>query len=375
MPRSRSSSRKRSGSSGLRSRDLNSDDDDDETQKRSRHLSVPVNDENNDNDEEQDEEAEFQFTQQAPEMSQPILPVRQSERKNLEQMGSSNRVKAITDLSRHILFKALAGEPIDRLKCAKDCHNAQQDQKIASAVLDEAASNLRNVFGFELRRVPKFMEKHKSFSTKYKDRLYVINQVADNDDGDGAAAFAAHSRAIHSVHPTSAVEKGLLMLILAYCFCKGEPRPDGSRWLDDVALYRLLHGVDENIPDEPPSVANRKVSVSTGQNRLLFVKDGGDGGGVGMTPNVDALLVQFVERDYLLREKKSESSATAGQAVTDHHHHHDVFQYSMGPRAAMEIGRRQIIYFCSEILDEKEPDPTMLQEMDQEDAEDEYEPN
>jgi len=38
------------------------------------------------------------------------------------------------------------------------------------------------------------------------------------------------------------------------------------------------------------------------------------------------------------------------------------FQYSMGPRAAMEIGRRQVIYFCSEILDEQ-PDPTMLQEI------------
>jgi hypothetical protein len=271
-------------------------------------------------------------------------------------MKDSNRVKAITDLSRHILFKALAGEPIDRLKCAKECN--VQDQKITSAVLDEVASNLSNVFGFELRRVPKFMEKHKSFSTKYKDRLFVINDVADDDKG------AAHSRAIHSVHPASAVEKGLLMLILAYCFCKGEPRPDGSRWLDDVDLYRLLHGVDENIPDEPPSVANRKVSTGN------HVAAGGDGdGGVGMTPNVDALLVQFVERDYLLREKKSEPTAGHNPSqVTDH----EIFQYSMGPRSAMEIGRRQIIFFCSEILDEGEPDPTMLQEIDQEDAEEEY---
>jgi hypothetical protein len=306
-----------------------------------------------DNDDKEEDEAEFQFTQQAPEMSQPILPVRQSERNNLERMGSSNRQKAITDLSRIILFKALAGEPIDRLKCAKECH--VQDQKITSAVLDEAASNLRNVFGFELRRVPKFMEKRKSFPSKYKDRLFVINDVADDETG------AAHSRAIHSVHSTSAAEKGLLMLILAFCFCKGEPRQDGSRWITDMDLYRLLHGVDENIPEEPPSVANRKVSSGN-----CFANDGD--GGVGMTPHVDALLLQFVERDYLLREKVSEPTGPGSQ-VTDQ----DMFQYSMGPRAAMEIGRRQVIFFCSEILDEGEPDPTMLQEIDQEDAEDERE--
>ena len=38
-------------------------------------------------------------------------------------------------------------------------------------------------------------------------------------------------------------------------------------------------------------------------------------------------------------------------------------KYSLGPRAAHEIGRRQIIHFCAEILDE-EPDPTMLAELD-----------
>lgn len=345
MPRS-STSRKRS-SSGRRSRDRNSDD---ENKSPVNKGSLPDDDDDDDDhDDDDDEEAEFQFTQQAPEMSQPILPVRQSERTNLESMGSTNRQNVIRDLSRNVLFKALAGEPIDRLKCAKDCN--LNDQKITSAVYDEAASNLRNVFGFELRRVPKFMEKRKSLPSKYKDRLFVINNVADDDKG-------THSKAIHSVHSESAVERGLLMLILAFCFCKGEPRPDKSRWITDLDLYRLLHGVDDNIPEEPPSIANRKVVATTTRYRTE-----GDGG-VAQTPDVDTLLVQFVERDYLLREKCSETRGS--QVQTDH----DVFQYSMGPRAAMEIGRRQIIFFCSEILDEGEPDPTMLQEIDEEDAED-----
>jgi len=60
--------------------------------------------------------------------------------------------------------------------------------------------------------------------------------------------------------------------------------------------------------------------------------------------------------DYL-REKKGDKNATASgldEGV-------DMF-YAMGPRAAMEIGRKQIVYFCAEILDEQ-PDPTMLSEI------------
>ena len=44
----------------------------------------------------------------------------------------------------------------------------------------------------------------------------------------------------------------------------------------------------------------------------------------------------------------------------------------MGPRAAMEIGRRQVVYFCSNVLDQ-EPDPTMLAEIDEDDESSEEE--
>jgi hypothetical protein len=40
----------------------------------------------------------------------------------------------------------------------------------------------------------------------------------------------------------------------------------------------------------------------------------------------------------------------------------------MGPRAAMEVGRKQVIYFCSNVLDEQ-PDPTMLAEVDEDEEE------
>jgi hypothetical protein len=58
--------------------------------------------------------------------------------------------------------------------------------------------------------------------------------------------------------------------------------------------------------------------------------------------------------DYLSKEK--EASAKGDEDVT---------LFAMGPRAALEVGRRQIIYFCSEILGEQ-PDPSMLQEVAEE---------
>ena len=41
-------------------------------------------------------------------------------------------------------------------------------------------------------------------------------------------------------------------------------------------------------------------------------------------------------------------------------------------RAAIEVGRKQVIYFCASILDEQ-PDPTMLKEVDEDDEVEEEE--
>jgi hypothetical protein len=49
--------------------------------------------------------------------------------------------------------------------------------------------------------------------------------------------------------------------------------------------------------------------------------------------------------------------------------------YAMGPRSLLEIGKKQVIYFCAELLDEA-PDPTMLAEIEsfqEEEAEEEVE--
>lgn len=304
-----------------------------------------------DNDSEAEEEdnydddcMEVQFTQQAPELSQPLLPVKPAERRNLDQLSRDARNKAVTDLSRLLLFKSLAGESIDRLKCAKEALGDMTNEKITSAVFEDAAKNLSDVFGFELKRVPEYMERRKNFPAKFKDRMFVVNELEDT---------GAHSKAIHGIHDSSSIEKGLLMVILAFCFCKGEVKNDSSRWISDKDLYRLLNGVDENIPAEPPT-SNKKKSSSASTSRMSLSGKGG----VSQTPDVDSLLHKFVEMDYLLKDKEKEDNTAASQSEERG------FIYSMGPRAAMEIGRKQLLSFCAEVMDEA-PDPTMLAEIEE----------
>ena len=273
------------------------------------------------------------FSSQAPELTQDINPVKDAERTNLMNLSVTQREKAIHDLSRLILFKALTGDSIDRAKCIKEANI--QDAKITTAAFDEANLRLQHCFGFQLRRIPAWMEAYKSISKTLKERYYVMNAVQD-DTGH-------HSRQLHS----GAIEHGLLMLVLAFCYCKGQARNDGSRWMYDGDLYRLLHRLDENLPNEPPAPGSKRKQGSSTVT--------------GNTPNVDVLLEQFVHRNYLLKEKVVGDPDLPENAVF----------YSMGPRAGIEIGRKQVLYFCAEILDE-EVTPGMIQELEGEEGDEDW---
>lgn len=281
----------------------------------------------------------FSFSQQVPEASQTVLPARANERRNLEEMDRDARDKALLSLSRLILFKAFDHEPIDRLKAIKDAGIASD--KIASAAYQEVASRFKDVFGFELKQTPPFMRKYKFLAPKFKDRYYLVNTVEDSYDG-------AHSRTIHSIHKTSKVEKGVLILTVALIFCKGECRADGSRHLLARDLYRLMHVVDVNIPEDPPAQGTARAKVGTQRHTRLQ--------GASSTPNLDVMLENFVHWDYLIKEIATDENYLSGPVEEG-----DVL-YSMGPRAALELGRRQIITFCAEILGQ-EPDPSMLKEI------------
>ena len=61
------------------------------------------------------EETEMMFTQQMPEMSQALPEAKDREKQNLESLDPHVREKLLTTLSRLLLFKALAGETIDKV--------------------------------------------------------------------------------------------------------------------------------------------------------------------------------------------------------------------------------------------------------------------
>jgi len=305
-----------------------------------------IQEEEEEEDDNHDKGGMMMFSQQAPEPSQSMAPAKANERAKLKSLNNAIQQKAITDLSRLLLFKAFAGEPIDRLKCAKEVlGDFTGADRVTSAVYEAAVQRLEAVFGFQVKPAPSMGK----LPAKFKDRYYVINTIPDES--------GQHFRSILSEHEDAAIERGLLMMILAFFFCKGTPRADGSRWLADDILYRLLNSVDENIPASPPNTAALKQgSKKTGSSPMSSSRARAFGGKGMSTPNVDQLLERFVHMDYLLMEKVTPNTGTAGADET-------TTIYAMGPRSLLEIGRKQVIYFCAELLDE-EPDPTMLAEIE-----------
>lgn len=320
-------------------------------------------------------QSQFTFSQIDPDQSQFLDAARETEKNKLSGLGPVARNRIVTDLSRLLLFKALNNEVIDKTKIVSEVLGSDENLKkarVQNAVLEEATERLQNVFGFGVRRVPEKMEE--DLPARFKNRLYLLNDVADDSHG-------THSLNIHSSHVDSTIEKGVLMMVLAFAFCKGSSQVRSgqmkgagkkTRWITEHHLYGLMHRVDENIPSEPPSVEGKKRSrhSSGGGGRMsLSPEDASGGGGVGQTPDIDVLLEKFVARDYLLRDKIDEPSGEGSASFAGEDG--KVVAYAMGPRAAMEVGRKQIIYFCSNVLDEQ-PDPTMLAEVD-EDMEEEGE--
>lgn len=305
--------------------------------RRHQHLS-----DNEDEDRGDDDVGEqfMTFSQMPPEASQSVLQERASERTNIENLDREAQEKYLSSISRMVLFRALEREPIDRLKVMKDA-GIPSKVRIGSAAFQEASRRMRNVFGFELNRMPKYMGNMKGMPTRFKDRYYLLNTINDTEQG-------THSKAIHSIHEGSAVEKGFILLVNGLIYCKGESKANSTRKMLERDLYRYLHRVDDSIPEEPPAQGTARARERSKYRTQTK--------GEGLTPNVDALLEQCVNWDYFIKEKATDEN------FSSENYEEGDFVYSMGPRSAMEIGRKQIIFFCATILGEA-PDPSMLKEI------------
>jgi len=300
------------------------------------------------------------FSQQVPDepTEEPAVDVRDREENIFKQIAPVTQDKMVTLLARYILFQALSGGTLVKGKAVKEAWAGQDfalDGRVSNLVLKKACTRIKDVWGVEVRHVPEFMRNNKSLPNKYKDRLYIVNCVKDDERG-------SHSKKLHGVHMSQGIEKGLLMLVLAFVYCRGDMKNE-IRWITDIVLYDLLYKVDNNFPAEPPTEAGRGKGSKKVETRRVDMDDMG----VALTPNVDELLEKFVQMDYLMK-KKTEKDGGQTQVVGDV----DGFSYAIGPRAILEIGRKQIIYFCAEILDEQ-PCETMLAEINNDDETEEDE--
>jgi MAGE family len=157
------------------------------------------------------------------------------------------------------------------------------------------------------------------------------------------------------------IEKALLMVVLGLAYCKGNPKHDGSRWIHDKDLYYHLHAFDENIPAEPPTTGGR----NTGSKKQRYTPASQVGASaLSQTPDVDALLDKFVKREHLVKAKATEDQVLADAKVEP-----ESCFYAMGPRAALEVGRKQVVYFCADVLG-VQPDAAMLKEIEADDRDD-----
>jgi len=368
--------------------------------KKSRHSEQrqPESAESEDNLE---SSAQVQFSQQEPDYNAPLVnddgtttarntnggrkKRKKISMKNVSELDDTLREKIVTEISRALLFKSLTMEPIDRLPLLKkimedfsSSNTSGEKKSLYPGLWELSCERLRAIFGFEVRDVPEYMTSAADVAKKYANLNYAVNiatsssETNENKEGVNSDPAGSHSKKIHSVHESGAIGRGLLMLILAFTYCKGELRSGGStRWLAEKMLYKLLHSIDGNIPAEPPSREGASSS-SRGQNSNresgvfspgVKVRDG-----ISLTPDIDSLLETFVTRDYILRRKAEPLAMDdgGGSAGGSRGNGEFAYEYAMGPRSCLEVGRKQVIYFCAEVLGE-EPDSTMLAEFKEED--------
>jgi hypothetical protein len=306
---------------------------------------------------------QMQFSQIIPDKSQSIPNAKPREVQKLASLEPALVQRLVTDLSRILLFKGLNGDVIDRKKVLAEVLGDQKELRgVQSALLNEARDRLQHIFGFALKRIPSHMED--VLPGKFKDRLYLINNITDDE-------YGTHSVNIHSVHEDTSIEKGVLMIVLAMAFCKGNPVRSGTmkgagrntRWISEGQLYALMNRVDETLPGDPPGPARKKQRRESSGGRASLGGSGSQEEGLGQTPDLDVLLDKFVQADYLLKDKVDESDVIRGSNSEE-----KVVAYAMGPRANMEIGRKQLVMFCADLLGEQ-PDPTMLQEIEEDEDE------
>jgi len=110
----------------------------------------PVDDEGDD--------VKLLFSQAAPEASQSFIEPNLKEVQNASTLSPAVKSKLVNDMLRYFVLKGLGKDHIEKKKAVDDVMGEYKKEKIAAVILDEATKKLKALYGWDVMRVPTFME-------------------------------------------------------------------------------------------------------------------------------------------------------------------------------------------------------------------------
>lgn len=259
-------------------------------------------DEEDASDGEQDD-GPWAFTQTEPEAffsEESLMPQEDAKAKSKATtvLDADEHAGLVAKMARYILMKGSATEAIVMSKLKDDVLGDKYKamRGLSAQVLSEAAKQVHTVFGYKLARAPK---KHFR-QAKFKDGFYLLNDLPLGKHRSEVLAEA------------SPALRGLLMVCLA-------------------CVYSSNHGSSSHKLAEPQLVQHL-MRLDTNSTKVARLRDFGH-------EEYEGVVDTFVKQHYLIKEKDEDS----GESVP-------VTVLSLGPRALLEVGRRQIVFFTHEAV-------------------------
>ena len=155
-------------------------------------------------------------------------PIEKSATTAFAKLSSNVQESLEANMTRYFLFRGLTQKSIEKNKAISSILGAEQ-KNVGPVVFEKASKRIHSTFGFELKKTPKVMLPF--IPKKYENTYFLINLI---DDEDGS-----HSQSIHK--GVNSWEKGVLMIILSFLFCRGELRTaSGWRYLKAEHLFRWV---------------------------------------------------------------------------------------------------------------------------------------
>mmetsp|Transcript_59380 Transcript_59380/g.112075 ORF Transcript_59380/g.112075 Transcript_59380/m.112075 type:complete len:320 (-) Transcript_59380:126-1085(-) len=264
--------------------------------------------------EEDDEDGDWSFTQtQAETCVDDEEAAPKEDPKFNSTIGADEHQALVAKMARYIFLKGCACEPIIKAKLNEEVLGDEYKKMrgVSQQVFAEASAQVKAVFGFKVVKAPlqHFPQ------TKFKDAFYVINDLASSKlRGD-------------VLQESQPALRALLMTILALCYSSNHGTM--SHKLGELQLIAHLEKLD---PDS--TRASRELDFGHEE-----WKD---------------VIELFVKQHYLLRVKEEEPADGAEERAN---------VVGLGPRAFLEVGRRQVLFFTHEAVG-MAVDQSLLDELD-----------